>query len=789
MAERPGQPDSNGGKLTAAQLDILLRRVESLPTFPALAAALLECTRAEQADAGQSTPALQRAIELACSDAPSVAVLLKTASARGGSPVASIAEAGSGLGLAGMRHAALTLDIFPDAAPSSGLDREAFWRHNQAVAVAARQIAQQIDPPLDADTAFTAGLLHDLGKCVLDVLLPKSFRRAIELSAQNGTDLCECERQVIGLDHAVVGRRLAQQWRLPREVAEAAWLHHQPATVLPAAAGNVRLILAVQLADGLARQAKVGDSGNAGPVALSQAQALDLDEADLQSVRDGLAQAVQRSAGEIDFEAPAAAQHYYRALKAAAAEMSDRNATLEAQEAPLAAQARAFEHLRNFVASLGDPSTTNDVMVGIAQVLARAGGIVPSADQPVVGYVVGQGDEQGQAVRLDGTHQHAWQSLGSHGQAVSWPDIPLTASAADIAAHLDADAQALGPWLDFATYRHVALVCAGQWLGGVFLPPSGNKAPGTTEEPFSKAPCTAGGSFREFPGSAGGFTEASQASAVSDNVLEALAGAMAMALTIVQGRCRAVLLSEQLAGASQVLAATQEALTEARTVGAVGQMAAGAAHELNNPLAVISGRAQLMSERAKTPEERKVWQLMVTQAHRISDILSDLMEFAAPPPPQKTAFDVAQLLGEAAEAFSSSAHPQAAAARVDIQVQADCGQAWADREQVKAVIVELMNNAATAATGPPRLTLGTHEDQARDAVVISLADEGPGMDDQTLAAAFTPFFSLQRSGRRRGLGLPRARRQIESNGGRIWLTSQAGAGTCVYVQLPRPAGH
>ncbi|RPI62385.1 MAG: ATP-binding protein, partial [Planctomycetaceae bacterium] len=70
------------------------------------------------------------------------------------------------------------------------------------------------------------------------------------------------------------------------------------------------------------------------------------------------------------------------------------------------------------------------------------------------------------------------------------------------------------------------------------------------------------------------------------------------------------------------------------------------------------------------------------------------------------------------------------------------------------------------------------------AVLLTVSDNGPGMDNATLERAFTPFFSLQRAGRRRGLGLPRAKRQIEANGGRIWIQSSTATGTKVFILLP-----
>jgi signal transduction histidine kinase len=99
-------------------------------------------------------------------------------------------------------------------------------------------------------------------------------------------------------------------------------------------------------------------------------------------------------------------------------------------------------------------------------------------------------------------------------------------------------------------------------------------------------------------------------------------------------------------------------------------------------------------------------------------------------------------------------------------------------------LLEAVTNAANAAAGPLHVVLGAQADPAGLAVQLTVQDDGPGMDAQTLQRAFAPFFSLQRAGRRRGLGLPKARRHVENNGGRMWLRSKPGRGACVVFQLP-----
>jgi len=270
----------------------------------------------------------------------------------------------------------------------------------------------------------------------------------------------------------------------------------------------------------------------------------------------------------------------------------------------------------------------------------------------------------------------------------------------------------------------------------------------------------------------------------SEDLQQALAAAAALALAMVQGRARAVLLGEQFAQASQVLDQTQDALTETRTLAAIVEMSAGAAHELNNPLAIISGRAQLMLSKATRDEDRKIWSLMSQQAQRISDIISELMAFASPPPPQLSKIDAAQLLWDAREKFSALDYPQVKTSKVDITVGDDAGHLLADREQVLGVLVELMLNAATASGKSAAIHLLAQAGPEDNQVTLVVRDEGPGMDRVTLSRAFTPFFSAQPAGRRRGLGLPKARRTIEANGGRIYLRSEPGQGAAAIMQLP-----
>jgi len=264
--------------------------------------------------------------------------------------------------------------------------------------------------------------------------------------------------------------------------------------------------------------------------------------------------------------------------------------------------------------------------------------------------------------------------------------------------------------------------------------------------------------------------------------LVALAGGWSLALRTAQIREESRTLAEQLADANRKLQSAQTELLRSRTYVSVGEMAAGAAHEMNNPLAVISGRAQLLAGQLSEPKLKHAAVSIVEQSHRLSQMISDLMEFARPQPPKPAETDVADLVGRALHEAKALCDP--ADRRIELTM-ADLPPVMVDAEQVKAAVMEIMDNALQATDDKVgRIDVHAAFDAYSSRVVLSVSDNGCGMDDETLKRAFDPFFSSKPAGRRRGLGLAKALRWVESSGGSIRLESRVGAGTRAMVLLP-----
>ncbi len=724
-------------RLGADELDLMVRRLDSLPTFPAVAQKLLRLFSEAELEQPTLTWAetLAQAAAVIAADPPLAGKLMSLASAKRRGAGRSLTTAIDALGFEEFRSAAVTAEVFTE---DNGVDHACLWKHSIATAIAAEMLAAHAPGDVDPDEAYVCGLLHDLGKMAMERCMPKSYRRALEVMAHDAAPAAECERKVIGVDHSAIGRRLAERWRLNPTLRDVIWLCHQPPETLPQSTPTHTLVILVSLADALARTPGLGLSLPAPPTGASEALAERL-ELSLETI------------GEIIEKLPALVEERFSLLGldepavSGGAELGRLNEQLRRRATALSIEAAAFRQLQKFTAAIGPEATVADVLEQIAIAIGRGVEQDITPETPLVAYCLANEGGATLAVCIGGD-QAEFQSLPSPRQLDG--DVP--ANAAEAFTALGESADTLTAWLSDDKCVHQPLVCDGDWIGGVFYtPPPGALAEGRVSE-----------------------------------IAKCVADASALLLAMVRSRSKTAEVGDQLIGATQMQAAIQHTLAEARTLAAAGQMAAGAAHEINTPLAVISGRAQLRGSQAKTDDEKKAWRLIADQAQTISDIVTDLMAFASPPPAKAEAFDVAELFAEAAEMFSSCDHPQAAAAQVDIEVGEETPRALADKAQICEAIVELMKNSASASEPQPQLRLSAEFDEINDAVMLTVADEGAGMDERTIERAFTPFFSLQKAGRRRGMGLPRVKRAVENNGGRVWIRSRSGHGATVFIHLP-----
>ncbi len=213
---------------------------------------------------------------------------------------------------------------------------------------------------------------------------------------------------------------------------------------------------------------------------------------------------------------------------------------------------------------------------------------------------------------------------------------------------------------------------------------------------------------------------------------------------------------------------------------ALGEFAAGAGHELNNPLAVIVGRAQLLLARADDPEVARSLRIILGQAQRAHRILRDLMFVARPPAPRSRPCKPPELLGSVLSEFEREC--QARGVRLLAELDDSAAGAWGDPDGLRHLAEILLRNALQATPPGGRILVrSSHKD---DELLWSFSDNGKGIRADEAEHLFDPFFCGRQAGRGLGLGLPRAAKIVELAGGKLRWTSGPGHETTFQVQLP-----
>lgn len=226
-----------------------------------------------------------------------------------------------------------------------------------------------------------------------------------------------------------------------------------------------------------------------------------------------------------------------------------------------------------------------------------------------------------------------------------------------------------------------------------------------------------------------------------------------------------------------------EQLQRADRLAAVGEIAAGIAHEINNALAAIFGQLEGV-DRLEAPELRAALKRIDRQAHRIADIVQGIVGFARPRPPHREPVDLGAVTRETLELLRRDLQP----VELETDFDAELPPALADRQQVQQVLLNLLNNALQAMAGRSPMRLRVTVAGADDRLAIRVTDNGSGIPPEVLPRVFDPFFSTKPEGT--GLGLSVSYAIARAHGGDLVAESVPGAGTTFSLYLPiapRPA--
>lgn len=779
----------------ARQVELILQQLANLPTLSPVATRVMRLGSASDADFDhiisliEADPTLSARLLSMCRRANVASAAGKT--------ITTVRRAVVLLGLEAVQAAVLSVQVYemmqqdpaarerrtdPNDAtpPGPGFDRVGFWTHSIGVACACELLAAaHRELRVRPEEAFVAGLVHDLGKLVLDWVLPRTYSRVVQLAASRSISLAEAERTLVGVDHHLVGKRLGEHWGLPHMYQDAMWLHGQPVAVLPPV-NHRGLIALVTLGDVICRGLHLGWSGSHEPPPDPEALAteLGLKPARVRECIPKIHEIVARRARDLGLGEHGGSELVVRSIAAANARLGELHAAGRLRAALSRRQARVLDAITRFAAAAPRCAGVNDALAAVARSFAEfttqhtapqtrrltdrrpapaQPPVAPPSTAPLAAIFQAREGEPWRLVRFTQGPAGIEHAPGLHAEPPRRADgspMPL----ADLARP-----EALG--------NTVALI---HWLSEHMLsvdsPHQPTQPPDIRSLRFLPLVCTRG------PTAVLLHDRQLSDAPAARRLLDAARAVWSSAIAAAAQHEGARRMAEALAQTTRVLTDTQSRLAERQSMARLGELTAGAAHEINTPLAVISGRAQLLAQRLAGKDLDDARHIALA-AEGLSELIARLHLVARPPAPAPVPCDPRELLALAAR---NAAEP----ARVAVEPITDprLASAQLDTGSLARVLDELIDNALQAAPDT-RVRLGAHIDPD-GSLVLTVADDGPGMSSHALRHAFDPFFSAKPAGRRSGLGLAIARTLVLAHAGRIELSSQPGRGTHARVTFP-----
>jgi two-component system, NtrC family, sensor histidine kinase PilS len=222
-------------------------------------------------------------------------------------------------------------------------------------------------------------------------------------------------------------------------------------------------------------------------------------------------------------------------------------------------------------------------------------------------------------------------------------------------------------------------------------------------------------------------------------------------------------------------------LRQSEKMAAVGQLAAGIAHEIRNPLASISGSVEMLSQTTSSDDDRKLMKIILREIDRLNNLITEFLDYSKPPVPPDKAIVINELVDEVLESMKLNSK-----IRSDVDLIYEKKSAiriLADKDKLKQALLNIVINAyqAMESTEKPTFRVQVWEDENR--VSLSMRDNGCGMSEETKKRIFEPFHTTKAKGT--GLGLAITHKIFENHKAEIIVETEVGKGTEFLIRFPK----
>ena len=741
-----------------SELKQKLKKLESIPTLPSIAVKILTVSMDESSDLNTLCDIISKDQSL------SVRVLKFANSAYYGTryPVTTLQRAFSVLGMRMVRNLALSITVFDMFKKSSKSEiLNDLWIHSIACAMLADRLAR-ISNYSQPDEAFIAGLLHDVGKVVLFSQIPDVYEE-IYLEAKNSAkDITEIELKSFGYTHSDVGKWAAERWNIPANLVESIWLHHQFSDkngILESLPGIIQIADEVCVIHSIGIPTIASSSFfKTGPRSLEHiSQITGLNYNDLESVVTEVLDQMEE-VGELLGVQPDTLEMYVKATQSANQALGHINDELERTVGQLKKREKLLESIQNLNDRIHPSLTQAEAVEIMAEEVKNGLGL-----DMAICLAVNKTDCVLEGVMTEGNEYFPLE-LPMPSSFPESTDFELSPS--DEKATFD-EMEALllkgSPEVKLHSRIKSALHSAS-----LFSAPLYSK----TGEILGEI-----------------FIDGSSVDDDIPNLQKRLEQFAYYAMAILE---RCILFEKienqalELAHINQQAEETQKQLYHTERLASVGRLAAGAAHEINNPLAVISGKAQLLQRRIDDDSCRDSLATIIEQTERITKIINDLMGFARPADPELKEVKLPDLIDECLDLVGNRISLHEIEVRKDFPKK--LSSVLVDPKQILQVLLNLVINAHHAMPEGGEIQFSAKENFNTNSIEVIIKDNGIGIPEKQLKNIFDPFFTTKEQGQGTGLGLAISHRIIENHGGAIKVESKEGAGTTFIISLPIDRG-
>ncbi len=748
--------------------------LESLPTLPAVAMEAIGLMDGEVSTFGSISNLLKNDQVLTGK------ILHYANSAQVGArkEIKTVAQAVSAAGFNAVRSIILSVSVFDSFSEKTAGDRAKiayFWLHSIGVAATAELLARALHFPAPEE-AYVAGLIHDLGKLVCYQQFPEKFGRICrELEQKESrSELLplDIEKSITGVNHVDVGKVLGERYGFPENLTRSMWLHHQP-VIEPISPDADQLPLLIRFADVLCVTHNVGSSyfltenpfchehfhfALENLLRLHHLSADDID--DIMTEVHRRVEDVGKILGVWDKE------KYHKFLSKA-------NVTLGKMSLELDESNR--EHV-----------AINKVLSATCSMHKRlhAHLSLTEAARVVTDSVCEAFDVRRCLCLIRDPLAHRF--VGTISDDMVFHDIELPSRLSDMSGKLDYSSNDIeieaANRLEQVTHdlvhgrieesKMINMMTGSKFLATFFM--ADRKSRWRNEQLLGQlvVDFSSGPDFILH-----GFTGLQKH-------FEAMTSAVGSAIERLLLQNDLSRQARKLAETSRKMEENQRQLFLSHRLATVGHLAAGAAHEINNPLTIVSLNLQILKKLAASlPDSQSFTERLDVihgQERRISQVIQDLMAFANPTEPKFCPTNIDEIVEKSLNLFTSREPLENIT--IDNTLSNDFPLLMVDPQQIEQVLLNLFFNGCQSMPHGGTMTLRAIADN--DFLSLSVCDTGLGIAHKNLNKIFDPFFTTKLEGEGTGLGLAVSHAIVEHNGGTLRVESAEGKGATFLLRLP-----